>query len=188
MSGDIYFTADTHFGHDKIVDYSSRPFSSLEQMTESLIASWNERVAPGDIVYHLGDFALSYGKMGEPAIDGILSRLNGQKWLIKGNHDRREVVNNPRWVKVLDYHEIKVDVGAIHKQRVVMSHYAFRAWNQSHRGSVMLHGHSHGGLPDIGGKIMDVGVDAVGYRPISFGEVMAIMNDRPVRFSGDHHE
>lgn len=182
----VFFTADTHFNHDNVIQYSSRPFSSIEEMTERLIANWNDRVLPGDTVFHLGDFALSWGSKHNGVVSGILDRLNGQKWLIRGNHDRKDVEGCWQWVKVLDYHEIKLDRGGEHKQRIVLCHYAMRVWNQMHRGAWMLHGHSHGNLSDIGGKIMDVGVDCCGYRPVSADEVADFMNGREIVVM-DHH-
>ena len=183
----IWFTSDTHFNHENIVEYSSRPFEDLEEMTAALIHRWNSEVKPGDIVYHLGDFALSWGKKHEGVVDDILSNLNGNKLLIVGNHDRNEVTRNSRWSKVVRYHEIKVDLGGVHKQRIVMSHYAMRTWNQMHRGAWMLHGHSHGNLTDIGGKTIDVGVDCHGYRPISLEKVAEFMETREI-VTVDHHE
>lgn len=183
----IWFTSDTHFNHKNIVQYSSRPFADLEEMTYKLILNWNERVAPGDTIFHLGDFSLTYGSKSHMTIDNLLGRLSGQKWLITGNHDRKEVKNNSLWHKVVPYHEIKVDVGTKHKQRIVMFHYAMRVWNQMHRGAIHLYGHSHNNLPDIGGKTMDVGVDANNYAPISLDEVLKIMKNRPT-ITYDHHE
>lgn len=183
----FWFTSDTHFNHARIIEHSTRPFISLEDMTETMIANWNDLVRPGDTVFHLGDFAISWGKKQAAAIDSILARLNGQKWLICGNHDRDEVKRNQRWVQVKDYHEIKVDRGGLHKQRIVLFHYAMRVWNQMHRGAWLLHGHSHGNLSDIGGLSMDVGVDCHGFRPISLDEVADFMATRaPVVV--DHHK
>lgn len=182
----IWFTSDTHFNHENIVKYSNRPFTDLGEMTEVLVKNWNEVVEKGDTVYHLGDFALSYGKQSVDVIDKLLSRLNGQKHLIKGNHDRKQVLDNSRWASVRDYHEIKVDLGGIHKQRIVMSHYAFRVWNQMHRGAWMLHGHSHGNLADLGGKVLDVGVDVWNYTPVSLERLQIWMESREI-LTYDHH-
>lgn len=182
----IYFTSDTHFLHDNIVKYSERPFADEIEMTATIVRRWNNLIAPGDTVYHLGDFAMSYGRKDADRIDQLLSSLNGQKFLIKGNHDRKEVVENSNWVKVMDYHEIKVDRGGVHKQRIVMFHYPIRSWNQYHRNAWHLHGHCHGNLPDPGGKIMDVGVDVHDYIPISIDQVEEFMSDRePILY--DHH-
>lgn len=175
----VFFTADTHFNHANIIEYSKRPFSDLEEMTEAIIERWNRCVSKGDTVFHLGDFALSWGKKHAAVIDGLLARLNGQKWLIKGNHDREEVTKNPRWHMVKDYHELKHE-----GQRIVLCHYAMRTWSQSHRGAWMLHGHSHGNLTDIGGKTLDVGVDCFDFTPVSFEGLCWIMSQRPIV---DHH-
>lgn len=182
----IYFTSDTHFNHENVIRHSARPFRDLTEMTDQLIARWNARVKPGDTVYHLGDFALSWGAKNQPLISLLLDSLQGQKWLIKGNHDRKEVTSCKQWVQVLDYRELKLDLGGLHRQRVVLSHYAMRTWNQSHRGSFMLHGHSHGSLSDLGGKIMDVGVDCCNYQPVSLDEVLEYMASRPST-AADHH-
>ena len=183
----IWFTADNHFNHENIVELSSRPFSDLEEMTETMVERWNDRVKPGDLVYHLGDFAISWGKKHAVVIDSLLTRLNGNKFLVYGNHDRAEVKRNRHWAKVVGYHEIKVDLGSGGRQRIVLCHYAMRVWNQMHRGAWMLHGHSHGNLKDSGGKTMDVGVDCHDYSPVGLEYVEELMKNR-VFVGVDHHE
>jgi calcineurin-like phosphoesterase family protein len=62
----IWFTSDTHFGHSNIIQYSNRPFASVQSMDEVLINNWNQLVRPQDIIYHLGDFTLrghSHGQL-----------------------------------------------------------------------------------------------------------------------------
>lgn len=58
MAQQVWFTSDTHFGHANIVKYSGRPFEDVYEMNAALVRNWNETVKPGDLVYHLGDFAL----------------------------------------------------------------------------------------------------------------------------------
>ena len=80
----IFFTADTHFGHKRILEYCpNRPFSSVEEMNEGIVANWNEAVRETDTVYHLGDVAF----MNREDTAAICQRLNGHKILIMGNHD-----------------------------------------------------------------------------------------------------
>jgi calcineurin-like phosphoesterase family protein len=188
----IWFTADNHFGHEAIIDICGRPFKNEAEMEETMIEKWSERVKPGDVVYHLGDFALSYGAERKGRAGEILKRLPGQKWLISGNHDRKEVTRNPRWVKVKGIHEIKVPLQFIpadpegRRKRIVLCHYALRTWNQMGRGSWMLHGHSHGNLTDYGGKICDVGVDCWDFAPVPITDIIKYMEKRRAVFC-DHH-
>jgi len=174
----IFFTADTHFNHENICQLSNRPFDSLHDMEETIVSRWNSKVGKGDLVYHLGDFALSWGKKDLDKIESMLSRLNGSKFLVKGNHDRVEVTKSKKWTKVAGLHEIKVK--ALDNQRIVLCHYPMRTWNQMARGAWMLHGHCHGNLPDTGGKILDVGVDCHKFKPVSLDEVAEYMGQRSV--------
>ena len=84
---EIYFWADPHFGHANIMKYCSRPFQSVEEMNEVLVARWNARVKPGDNIYVLGDFMWARRR---DDIEMMLSRLNGNKFLVIGNHDSKD--------------------------------------------------------------------------------------------------
>mgnify|MGYP000744469284 CR=1 FL=1 len=92
----VWFTSDSHFNHENIIKHSGRPFGSLEEMELALTNKWNDCVSRGDLVYHLGDFALSWGNRDSEAIDELLAKLNGTKILVVGNHDRMEVTGNRR--------------------------------------------------------------------------------------------
>jgi calcineurin-like phosphoesterase family protein len=177
----VYFTSDPHFGHQNVIKYCNRPFKTSQEMDEEMIARWNSKIQRDDTVYIIGDFAFH-----QPIPTGkILDRLNGSKILVYGNHDKG-IKKHPelkaKFVKCVDYAEIYID-----DQFIVMSHYAMLVWNKSHHGSWMLHGHSHGALKyPYEGKILDMGVDAHNFYPLSFAEVKKIMdtkNTQPV----DHH-
>ena len=83
----VFLTSDTHFGHNNICKFTTsdgkpvRPWDNAEEMDEALVANWNAVVKPGDKVYHLGDVVMS--KRCLPTV----GRLNGDKVLIRGNHD-----------------------------------------------------------------------------------------------------
>ena len=55
-------------------------------MNEAIIKNWNNLINPEDIVYVLGDVLM--GKKIESA--KYLARLNGEKYLIIGNHDLKK--------------------------------------------------------------------------------------------------
>lgn len=85
-----WFTSDTHFFHENILKFVDdkghkiRPFSSIEEMHEMMIACWNSVVKDNDYVYHLGDVTFKYA--GE--FNSLMHRLKGKKRLIIGNHDK----------------------------------------------------------------------------------------------------
>jgi calcineurin-like phosphoesterase family protein len=89
----IFIISDTHFNHGNILQFLNadgsmvRPgFTDVEDMNETIIHNWNSVVSPVDHVYHLGD--VYFGKNKNSASNrNILSRLNGKKRLILGNHD-----------------------------------------------------------------------------------------------------
>ncbi len=171
----MFFIGDTHFGHANIIKYCKRPFSSAQEMDEMLIKYWNETVEPSDTVYHVGDFAFDRHP------EKYLSRLNGTKHLIKGNHDKQPNTKQG-WASINDYREIRVE-----GQIIILFHYACRVWDKSHKGSWMLYGHSHGTLSDdINSLSIDVGADNHNYRPISFNEVKRIMAKKTFK-PIDHH-
>lgn len=157
----IFFTADTHFGDHRTINIARRPFASVAEMDEALVERWNAAVAPGDVVWHLGDVAR------RPAeVPALLARLHGTKHLLRGNNDPPETLAAAGWASVGDYAELAVDGRAL-----VLCHYPFRSWNGQHRGAINLHGHSHGRLKPILRQI-DVGVDVHGYAPRTLVELL----------------
>ncbi|MGD9511097.1 MAG: metallophosphoesterase family protein [Geminicoccaceae bacterium] len=157
-----FFTADTHFGHGGALGLFKRPYPSVAAMDEALVAAWNELVGPEDTVWHLGDFAVRVRP--ERAAD-LLAALHGAKRLIGGNNDPPAIRALSGWASVHDYAEIEVE-----GRRLVLCHYPLRAWNRQHRGSLQLHGHSHGRLKPLP-RQFDVGVDARGFRPVMLAEL-----------------
>jgi calcineurin-like phosphoesterase family protein len=156
-----FFTADTHFGHAKIIEYCSRPFVSVQQMDEEMIRRWNSVVSENDEVYHVGDFSFRNAAESKK----IRSLLKGEIFLVEGNHDGGNYGFG--WMK--PYYELKVGT-----QEIVLFHYGMRTWHHDLRGTWHLYGHSHGQLPAYG-KSFDIGVDCHGFTPISFGQVERIM-------------
>ncbi len=182
-----FFTSDTHYFHENIIRFSNRPFETVEEMNEAMIERWNAKVKKGDLVYHLGDFALKCSKADATS---ILDRLNGQIILIRGNHDSVAEQLKHRFAAVKDYDEISIkDDDAPHngKRKIILLHYAMRVWHSSHHGSWHLYGHSHGSLPDDPNSLsFDVGVDCWGFAPLSYQEVKAVMAGKTFK-PVDHH-
>jgi calcineurin-like phosphoesterase family protein len=180
----IYFTSDTHYGHANIIKYSKRPFNDAAEMNKILVKNWNKKVTPNDEVYHLGDVGMGR----EDFISGILGRLNGRKYLIKGNHDKKTwkaASFQKHWIWIKDYFELTVN-----GQFIVLHHYPELTWNKGHHGSWMLHGHCHHSIDhlNVDTTRLDVGVDGPGfdYSPLSFDEVKEIMDKKNYK-AVDHH-
>ena len=81
-----FYTSDLHLCHENMLKFEpeSRPFKTIDEMNEAIIKKWNDKVKQDDEVYILGDFC--FDNQGNKAT-AFLKRLNGKKYLIKGNHD-----------------------------------------------------------------------------------------------------
>jgi len=84
----VFLVSDTHFGHRGVCHFTRndgvtklRPWDTPEEMDEAMVKAWNECVKPTDKVYHLGDVVINRRSL------VTMSRLNGDKVLIRGNHD-----------------------------------------------------------------------------------------------------
>lgn len=179
---DIYFISDTHFYHNGVLKYSNRPFANVEEMNEALINNWNSKISSRSHIFHLGD--LTFGNRANTEL--VLSKLNGQKYLILGNHDRGMNRFKHHFIWIKDYHEMTV-MDLCHQQKIILFHYPIGSWNKCHYGSWQLHGHCHGNFMHTRGKQLDVGVDALpGYRPYSYREISEIMTQKSWQIV-DHH-
>jgi len=169
----LYFTADLHFSHENIIKHTHRPFQNSDEMNHALIKKWNEKISPGDEVYILGDFTMKGAKLAT----ALLSCLKGKKHLIRGNHDgfvSSADFDRSLFASIEDYAEITYS-----NTLFILSHYPFVEWNNSHKGSISLHGHQHN-PPEynyenlrLGIRRYDVGVDANSMAPVSAEDILA---------------
>lgn len=188
-----YFTSDWHIGHENVIKFSNRPFKNKDDMRESLIKRFNATVSKGAITYFLGDFSM--GSFDETK--DVLSRLNGTKVCVVGNHDRGVNSLNLAGFDVVLH---RADL-IIANELVSMTHCPLRGvvrentegmrghkegehWHGESRhklyscnneGQFHLHGHIHspnGGKSEKTlGRQYDVGVDANNYLPVSISTI-----------------
>lgn len=216
----LFFCSDPHYSHPNIVRGTStfedksrlRDFDTVEEHNEALLRGINSRVKENDILFCLGDWSFRGKGMVEEFRNKIVCK---NIHLILGNHDDHIRSNEDLqklFSSVSDYKEIQVSWenpddpnGKYLRQDIVMCHYAMRVWRGSHKGSYMLHGHSHGTLEEmsiitsnptwIGDqyfiknyRTMDVGFDChPEFSPFSFEEVRNKMAGRDVILSVDKH-
>jgi calcineurin-like phosphoesterase family protein len=165
-----FFTADHHFGHENIIKHCKRPFADVEEMNRVMVERWNAVVGPNDIVYHVGDIAYKFSRTD---LRKIREQLNGQIYLVPGNHDKVALEMRDAWKLLPQCAEVSIGSP---RQRIVLCHYALRVWNLSFHGAWHLYGHSHGTLPDNPHSLsFDVGVDCTNFTPMSEEEVIAKM-------------
>lgn len=185
----IFFAGDHHLYHDFMVTGAlnedgtpalkedgtllappPRPmFSSVEEMTETIIVRHNEVVSRGDIVYAVGDFAL---KCSLEQARKARRRMNGNFYLVEGNHDQIAVKIPEEFVWIKQLARIKPK-GHGEVPPIVLCHYAMRVWHGSHKGTWHLYGHSHGQLPEIDHSLSyDVGLDTSNFYPTSIQQVI----------------
>lgn len=115
-----YYISDLHLFHENAIHFDQRPFESVQQMHDTILKNWNDRVMNGDYVYILGDVSMR-GKNED--LIAFVARLKGRKVLIRGNHDD---VSDYRYqqlfAEICDYKEIHDSVGK-EKFGLVLSHY-----------------------------------------------------------------
>lgn len=171
----IYFTSDTHFGHENVIRFTGRPYEAVAQMNHALVANINARVLPRDELYILGDF--SFRTTVEDA-KAIREQIRCERvHLIPGNHDKD-------WASkaLAGTFDVMPPISRlkVNGHKYILSHYPLVDWEAMERGSVMLHGHIHSRGPDYnelnrmqGIYRYDVGMDANGLRPVSIEEIDA---------------
>ena len=150
IMNEIKYISDTHFGHFNCIRYDNRPWSTVEEMEEAMIKRWNRVVDPTDMVYILGDVVWS-NKYEEWV--RILSQLNGCKFIIKGNHDKTEILNKllDEKISVEDLPDKKLIEGWSHQEviqdngrYVVLNHSPMPFFvNMHHDNTYHLYGHVH---------------------------------------------
>ena len=175
-----YFGSDWHLGHANIIKYDNRPFDSVSEMNEAIINNHNSIVLPEDEFYFLGDFCMGDHSKAE----SYLSRINGKKFFVRGNHDKQQTIE--LYKKYGTYLGGMAEVRAGGKS-ITICHYAMKVWNHSHHGSYHLYGHSHGTLlEDPGSLSFDVGVNCWDYKPVSMDDVERKMSKKTFK-PVDHH-
>ena len=131
----IFYISDLHFGHANILKYDDRPWFNVADMDKAMIENWNSVVTNEDTVYILGDIAW----YDTDKIIAIFDQLNGQKVLVKGNHDRcHDNRLRAKFLKITDYLEIKDS-----DRNVILCHYPIPCFKNHFYGWYHLYGHVH---------------------------------------------
>lgn len=149
----IYITSDHHFCHHNVLDFEERPYETVDEMNEGLIAAWNSVVNKNDTVYHLGD--LNFGNVHQWR--HILNELRGNIILIKGNHDKSKIINTMLNENLLhEYHPLGTVIKA-EKMILNLCHYPLLIGARPRNFSI--HGHLHSSETGFTNHV-NIGVDS----------------------------
>jgi calcineurin-like phosphoesterase family protein len=181
------FTSDLHFGHVNILEYAPqrRAYLGMKdgdgvvEMNEGLVRLWNSQVDEDDLVFVVGDMAM--GRVEENI--RYVSRLNGAKCLVMGNHDRPHPMVSKTDEKRKRWENIYLDAGFRTLDRefvynfdgidALVNHFPYYGDHSSTRynadeiarwvpideGLPLVHGHVHD-LWKVEGKMYNLGIDA----------------------------
>ena len=179
----VFLVSDTHFGHAGVCRFlcddnvtKIRPWTDPEEMDEALVKNWNDVVRPNDKVYHLGDVVINRRCL------QTLRRLNGDKVLIKGNHDI---------FKLSDYTPYFRDVRGYHvMNNMILSHIPIHP-DGLYRFRANIHGHTHqrrvmrevydpmyDTRSEIDPRYFNVSVECIDFKPILFEDVVKRIEDQ----------
>ncbi len=183
-----WFTADLHLGHENIIRYCHRPFADVAEMHDTLIQRWNERVDATDEVWVLGDVAM--GPI-ERSLS-LVSRLQGRKVLVTGNHDRcwpgqsRHPIEWEERYRDAGFAEIRhgtIEV-AIGDESVLAGHFPYEGDSHDEDrftrdrpvddGRWLLHGHVHTRWK-VSDRQINVGVDVWDFAPVGEDQLATII-------------
>ena len=189
-----WWSADMHFGHQRIIELAGRPFGSVEEMNETIIERWNATVAPGDTVWVLGDVAME--SIGDSL--AMCGQLAGRKLLVLGNHDRpfpgysktqeKQAMWAERYRTEGGFTDVLTGTGGADlpgiADPVLVSHFPYEGdshdtdryvqYRPVDKGGWLLHGHIHE-LWKIRGRQINVGVDAWAFYPVSSEQIASII-------------
>ena len=164
----VFLVSDTHFGHAGVCHFLQndgvtklRPWNNPEEMDEEMIRRWNDRVRPNDKVYHLGDVVINRRAL------KTLARLNGDKVLIKGNHDIFRLEEyTPYFRDIRGYHVMN---------GMILSHIPVHEESLGRFGT-NIHGHLHSNRVMKDGQIDSryqcVCVEQIDFTPILFEDLI----------------
>lgn len=211
---DYVFSSDFHRGHNRPWIVDKRGYKTVQEHDDGLIHNCNSVCTERTTLFHLGD--LTFNDSDATGFWSLMRRLRFSTFVhFWGNHHSgarqaylqclkeqfpdsidetgeliyevyplcHNIDDNPnkRVMFVPQYAEVQIN-----GYRLVLCHYAFRVWNESHKSVPALYGHSHGSLPDDPNALaVDIGVD---YYPIpqtlqQVKKIMSLKNYKPV----DHH-
>lgn len=157
-----YFISDTHFGDKGIIKFERTRFENIDEHDQFIIDSINKIVKPTDELWILGDI----GQL------QLVPYINGRKYLLMGNHDKRPKKEYLGYFAEVYNHPIYIS------NRVVLSHRPIPVTD----GTLNVHGHLHGARLDSANHF-NISAHMIDYKPVSID----VLQQRAGRLNADNH-
>jgi calcineurin-like phosphoesterase family protein len=174
MSHRTWVAADHHFGHANILTFKRddgsplRPFNTIEEHDETIIARHNARVAPDDRVYLLGDVCIQRRNL------HLVSRLNGRLVLVKGNHDIFKIKDYLKYFDDIRAYVVQKDHDG---HKVILSHIPIYADGLDRYGT-NIHGHLHYNKVKNDERYVCVSLEHTNFEPIEIHTALKLRRMR----------
>jgi calcineurin-like phosphoesterase family protein len=181
----VFFTSDTHFGHNNILKFCQRPWADIKAHNAGIVELWNSVVGPDDIVFHMGDVCWFNSRH---ETYKLLKQLNGHIYIVLGNHDTEDqfelcAQRMPNFTVLGDTTVLFLRgvEGYPQTLEIVLNHYPLMTWSHRDRTALQFFGHIHSGprstckfdcdLP-LYSYQYDVGCDNNDYTPIEIRDLL----------------
>ena len=154
----IYFTADFHLNHERIIKYCKRPFKNVDEMNNTILANCFTVLREGDIMYHIGDYGMGLIPVPNPARYRVM--------YLKGNHDRGEYWTGTPETITFKTHGLRFHLSHLIDEYVVADAY-----------DIYLCGHVHEKWRYYragNALVINVGVDVWDFKPASLKEIISL--------------
>lgn len=170
--GEIFFTADLHFCHNKDFIYNSRGFNSIEEMNEKIVDNFKSEIGSTDELYILGDLMLNDNEKGLE----LIASIPGFKWIIIGNHDTQSRIEAYRSLENCDVIGFSSLKKISKRNSFYLSHYPTITSNGMEKAPICLHGHTHSKDPLEYSHFncVNVGLDAWDCKPVHIEQIYNI--------------
>lgn len=167
----VFVIADLHFSHGNIIKYENRPFRDIKHMNKELVKRWNKVVSKSDTVFVLGDVSFT----NKEETKELISKLNGKKVLVMGNHDRgRSADQFWRYVGFDEVYRYPI----VYKQFLVLSHEPPEYLNEATPYAFIYgHVHSEAMYQTVTKNSACVSAERWDYTPVDLDKLLELMRE-----------
>lgn len=166
-AGRTWIWSDLHLGHDRVIEYSSRPYPDAGTMNEALLTAWEDTAGEQDLTVVLGDVCMASALNEE--VFARIAAVPGRKILVPGNHD----FTGAGRLRVRGFDEVCAMLyraAAPGEPPLLLTHVPVPALPE---GWINVHGHWHD-TNTHSARHINVSVEQLGFVPAPFERIAAL--------------